>query len=136
MKQAQIKIYQDSTELVNSLAAYETKLEFHSSVKLNKVIGTLVSEFFAFHSYYNSIGAKVADGRAPYLLQIEVDGIEVLNVGTLNRIARNKFKLNNSPRSRKLFAQRVASTLTFVLREVETKTIEQLTTELEAELSN
>jgi len=109
-----------------SLSEFNAQIDVHHGTGCKKAIGTMLTEFFSFHSFYKQMDAKVGSGRLPYLIKVESNGETILDVGTLSRSLQAKFLLQNSTKSRKRFAVRVATCLEFIARESKVQTIEEL----------
>ena len=95
---------------------------------IENVVGNVVANFFLYHKTMKNIGVKVFKGTEPIFLAFEGENVNI-DTGILSLKAQQKFKLQNTYKSRVKFHARLLETAKYFvsvayMKPVKTKEVE------------
>ena len=115
--------------IINDVTKFEYELKDVQTDTLNKVLGTVLFDFFKLIDMQKAKHVNLFKLNQPFDLIIKTDKLTV-DTTKINRKLKTKFKLNATAKRKRNFAKTVHALVTYSTVKVVTKTIEQLLTEL------
>lgn len=104
-----------------------------ANLDLSKVVGTVCSDLFRLVSLQNKTKTKLFSLSKPFELRVVTDEI-VIDTTKISSEFKTRFKLNNSAKRKRAFAQTVFTVIEFANTKTKVTTIESLESQLEREI--
>lgn len=115
MKQIKFSAY-------NSTDLFEQVIEVKQNTYEN-TIANVIANFFRYHKTMKDIGVKVFKGSEPILLKFEAENINV-DLGLLDMKTQQRFKLQNSYKSRVKFHAILLKTTKYIVETAYAKALD------------
>lgn len=122
-------------EVTFTNAETQIKREIKTSAELNlsKVVGTVCSDLFRLVSLQNKTKTKLFKFGSPFEIRVVTDEI-VIDTSKISSEFKTRFKLNNTAKRKRAFAQTVYTVIEFANTKTKVVTVESLESQLEREI--
>lgn len=104
-----------------------------ANLDLSKVVGTVCSDLFRLVSLQNKTKTKLFSLSKPFEMRVVTDEITI-DTTKISSEFKTRFKLNNSAKRKRAFAQTVFTVIEFANTKTKVTTIEALESQLEREI--
>lgn len=126
MKTIEITFTNDATQI-------KRVVNTNANLDLSKVVGTVCSDLFRLVSLQNKTKTKLFSLSKPFELRVVTDEI-VIDTTKISSEFKTRFKLNNTAKRKRAFAQTVYTVIEFANTKTKVTTIERLESQLEREI--
>lgn len=122
-------------EITFTNAETQIKREIKTSAELNlsKVVGTVCSDLFRLVSLQNKTKTKLFKLGSPFEIRVVTDEI-VIDTTKISSEFKTRFKLNNTAKRKRAFAQTVYTVIEFANTKTKVVTVESLEKQLERQI--
>lgn len=122
-------------EVIFTNAETQIKREIKTSAKLDlsKVVGTVCSDLFRLVALQNKTKTKLFSLSKPFEMRVVTDEITI-DTTKISSEFKTRFKLNNTAKRKRAFAQTVYTVIEFASTKTKVTTVERLEAELERQI--
>lgn len=104
-----------------------------ANLDLSKVVGTVCSDLFRLVSLQNKTKTKLFSLSKPFEMRVVTDEITI-DTTKISSEFKTRFKLNNTAKRKRAFAQTVYTVIEFANTKTKVTTVERLEAELERQI--
>lgn len=104
-----------------------------AELNLSKVVGTVCSDLFRLVSLQNKTKTKLFSLSKPFEMRVITDEV-VIDTAKISSEFKTRFKLNNTAKRKRAFAQTVFAVLEFANTKTKVVTVENLEKQLERQI--
>ena len=117
----------------NAETQIKREIKTSANLDLSKVVGTVCSDLFRLVSLQNKTKTKLFSFSKPFEIRVVTDDITI-DTTKISSEFKTRFKLNNSAKRKRAFAQTVYTVIEFANTKTKVTTVETLEKQLEREI--
>lgn len=117
----------------NADTKIKREIKTSANLDLSKVVGTVCSDLFRLVSLQNKTKTKLFSLSKPFEMRVVTDEITI-DTTKISSEFKTRFKLNNTAKRKRAFAQTVYTVIEFANTKTKVTTVERLEAELERQI--